>query len=118
MASRAKSRDLTNAPPHNHPHHRKSRNITPWVLFTIFLFGPCETLIPLVMIPAASGNWWQVGLVAGAFSATTLAAMLGAVALGLAGMERFRFAKLERYSDALAGAAVTACGLLVNFGGL
>ncbi len=68
------------------------------------------------MVPAAGGNWWHVGLVAAAFSVATLTAMLAAVSIGLAGVERFRFAKLERYSDALAGAAVTVCGLLMSFG--
>jgi len=119
LSSRAQSRDLatTTSPHPAHPSHpARSRNITPWILFTIFLFGPCEPLIPLLMVPAAGGNWWHVALVAGAFSAATLAAMLGAVTIGLAGLEHARFAKLERYSDALAGAAVTVCGLLVNFG--
>jgi ABC-type nickel/cobalt efflux system permease component RcnA len=67
---------------HGHDHHEKARNITPWILFTIFLFGPCEPLIPLLMVPAASGEWWQLALVAGTFSIATLTAMLGAVALG------------------------------------
>jgi ABC-type nickel/cobalt efflux system permease component RcnA len=101
---------------HHHGKHGRTRSITPWVLFTIFLFGPCEPLIPLLMVPAASGNWFQVALVAAIFSAATLTAMLSAVAIGLAGVKRFHFAGLERYSDALAGAAVTACGLLVNYG--
>ncbi|MCX6568312.1 MAG: hypothetical protein NT147_04595, partial [Candidatus Aminicenantes bacterium] len=39
---------------HAHPHgEEKKANITPWVLFTIFVFGPCEPLIPLIMYPAA-----------------------------------------------------------------
>ena len=73
-------------------------------------------MIPLLMVPAASGEWWQLALVAATFSIATLTAMLGAVAIGLAGAQRFHFAKLERYGDALAGAAVTVCGLLVSFG--
>lgn len=98
------------------PSQPRTRTITPWVLFTIFLFGPCEPLIPLLMYPAAIGGWWQVGLVVAVFGATTLAAMLGAVALGLAGAQRLHFARLERYGDALAGIAVTACGVAVWLG--
>src|SRR5688572_7766280 len=30
--------------------------MTPWVLFTIFLFGPCEPLIPMLMVPASQKN--------------------------------------------------------------
>ena len=41
---------------------RDGGSMTPWVLFTIFLFGPCEPLIPLLMYPAAKGNMWGVGL--------------------------------------------------------
>ena len=93
-----------------------TRAVTPWVLFTIFLFGPCEPLIPLLMYPAATGSWLQVGLVVGVFALATLTAMLGAVAFGLVGMRKFHFARLERYGDALAGAAVTVCGIAVTFG--
>jgi sulfite exporter TauE/SafE len=90
--------------------------ITPWILFVIFLFGPCEPLIPLLMVPAAAGSAWQAALVVGAFSVATLAAMLGAVTLGLAGARQVRAAPLERWSDALAGAAVTVCGVAVHLG--
>ena len=32
---------------HAHVHDEKKTNMTPWILFTIFVFGPCEPLIPL-----------------------------------------------------------------------
>src|SRR6056297_1799769 len=39
---------------HDHLHEKeKPVKLTPWVLFLIFLFGPCEPLIPLLMFPAA-----------------------------------------------------------------
>jgi nickel/cobalt transporter (NicO) family protein len=42
---------------HSHVHAgENSRNPTPWVLFTIFVLGPCEPLIPLIMYPAAKLN--------------------------------------------------------------
>ena len=31
------------------PENGETRSITPWVLFTIFVFGPCEPLVPLLM---------------------------------------------------------------------
>ena len=53
---------------HTHVHAAEAAgNMTPWVLFTIFVFGPCEPLIPLVMYPAAKGDSAGVALVAGAF---------------------------------------------------
>ncbi len=51
---------------HEHTHHEEhlhihekgdKQNLTPWILFTIFVFGPCEPLIPLVMYPAAKNNY-------------------------------------------------------------
>ncbi|GAI12193.1 unnamed protein product, partial [marine sediment metagenome] len=38
---------------HSHVHdEKKGTSLTPWILFIIFVFGPCEPLIPLVMYPA------------------------------------------------------------------
>ncbi len=52
---------------HMHTHSAVGKNstksITPWVLFTIFLFGPCEPLIPILMYPAATLNGWSVLMV-------------------------------------------------------
>lgn len=41
---------------HSHIHQKESSNTTPWVLFLIFAFGPCEPLIPILMYPAAQNN--------------------------------------------------------------
>lgn len=84
--------------------------LTPWVLFTIFIFGPCEPLIPLVLVPAAQQSVGGVALVAGVFSAATLATMLAAVAILQMGVERLPLGALERYTHALAGAALVLCG--------
>ena len=35
-------------------------SLTPWVLFTIFIFGPCEPLIPILMYPAVTQGVWAV----------------------------------------------------------
>ena len=62
---------------HVHAHveeetEREKFNLTPWVLFTIFVFGPCEPLIPLVMYPAATGSLWGLALVTAVFGAMTI----------------------------------------------
>ncbi len=117
----------THAEEHAHAHTRTDtvgpgsrRTLTPWVLFTIFVLGPCEPLIPLLMYPAATGGWTSVALVVAVFSVGTLAVMLAAVALARHGLDRFTsalpLARLERWSDALAGAAVTLCGVAVTQG--
>ncbi len=91
-------------------------SLTPWVLFTIFLFGPCEPLIPFLMYPAAQGDRWGVALVAGVFGVTTLATMAAVVTLALMGVGSVRFARAERYGHAVAGFVVLACGAAIKVG--
>jgi len=90
--------------------------VTPWVLFTIFLFGPCEPLIPLFMYPAAEQSYSAAALVALVFGAATLLAMTGCVFVLWQGVSALRLRRLDRYSHALAGLAITACGVAVKLG--
>ncbi|HUU85837.1 MAG TPA: hypothetical protein VM243_20255 [Phycisphaerae bacterium] len=103
---------------HAHPHgaDKATQSMTPWILFTIFVFGPCEPLIPLLMFPAAKLSFWGVGLVCLVFGCCTLATMTTLVVAGYLGLSRVSFAWLGRYAHAIAGLAVTACGLAVQFG--
>lgn len=104
---------------HAHLHgEEKKANITPWVLFTIFVFGPCEPLIPLVMYPAARHSTAGVALVAGAFGLVTIATMLIIITAASWGARFVRLGKLERYSHALAGLMIFVSGLAVQFLGL
>jgi len=105
---------------HAHPHGEvpKKANITPWVLFTIFVFGPCEPLIPLVMYPAARHSTAGVALVAAAFGVVTIATMLVIIAAASFGASFVKLGKLERYSHALAGLMIFISGLAVQFLGL
>jgi len=112
---------------HRHTHHTKHAHvhsegagnaITPWAIFIIFVLGPCEALIPLLMYPAAQHNGSLVLAVALLFGCITLLTMLACVTLVLRGFERFRFAQKGRYVHALAGAMVLGCGLLVSFAGM
>jgi nickel/cobalt transporter (NicO) family protein len=101
---------------HLHAHARTRRELTPWILFTIFLFGPCEVLIPLVMYPAAQGSFVGVAWVAALFGVTTIGTMTVVVSAMLLGVGSIRFARLSRYGHALAGLIVFACGLAVKLG--
>lgn len=106
---------------HLHVHgaeQSEKKNITPWVLFTIFVFGPCEPLIPLVMYPAARHSTAGVVLVAAAFGLATIATMLTIIALSSFGLRFVRLGRLERYSHALAGLVIFVSGLGVRFLGL
>jgi sulfite exporter TauE/SafE len=90
--------------------------LTPWILFTIFVFGPCEPLIPLLIYPAATHSASHVLAVTVVFAAATIGTMLLAVTLGCFGLSRVRAALLERWGHALAGAAVAGCGAAVTIG--
>ncbi|MEI6892242.1 MAG: hypothetical protein V5783_08735 [Pontiella sp.] len=104
---------------HAHPHGTKKRTATPWILFTIFVFGPCEPLIPLIMYPAAEHSVAGMLLVAGVFAVATIGTMLTVVALSIWGVVRFiKFQTLERFSHALAGAAVCLSGMAIQLLGL
>jgi ABC-type nickel/cobalt efflux system permease component RcnA len=101
---------------HEHAHAvgAKITRLTPWVLFTLFIFGPCEPLIALVLVPAAEQSVAGVTLVASVFSVATLATMVVAVAVVQAGVGRLPLGRLERYTHALAGAALALCGVALQ----
>ncbi|MGC9337861.1 MAG: sulfite exporter TauE/SafE family protein [Candidatus Cloacimonadia bacterium] len=103
---------------HSHVHSSKFGNLTPWVLFTIFVFGPCEPLIPLVMYPAARGDMITVAIVASIFGLTTIATMLCIVLVSSHGLSRLPLRKVEKYSHALAGLTIFLCGGAIKFLGL
>jgi nickel/cobalt transporter (NicO) family protein len=90
--------------------------VGPWTLFLLFALGPCEPLIPLMMLAAAQQPAWVVAMVAILYGVATLAAMIGVVALGLCGARQFRAAWLSRCSHALAGASILACGVAIQAG--
>jgi sulfite exporter TauE/SafE len=101
---------------HVHDEPERARSVTPWVLFAIFVFGPCEPLIPMLMYPAATLSLWGVVVVALVFAAATLTTMLGLVLSGHLGLATFSLPWLERYSHALAGGAIAACGVAIHTG--
>ncbi|MBM3295749.1 MAG: hypothetical protein FJY82_14710 [Candidatus Aminicenantes bacterium] len=103
---------------HVHDAEKKKANITPWVLFTIFIFGPCEPLIPILMYPAAKHSLPGTVLVASVFAAATIGTMLAVVALAGAGMKLLPLWRLERYSHAAAGAVIFLCGFAIQVIGL
>lgn len=88
----------------------------PWALFLVFVFGPCEPLIPLLMYPAAKASTWAVALVVAAFTIATVGTMLAAVLVVRSGVALVRLPRLDRFSHAFAGLAVLVCGMLVKFG--
>ena len=82
---------------------------TPWILFLIFVFGPCEPLIPLLMYPAAENN------IHGAVIVSVLFSIVTAFKFGLT---RINLKPVEKYSNVIAGAMILLSGVAIQFLGL
>lgn len=104
---------------HAHIHSADSKtSITPWAIFVIFIFGPCEPLIPILMYPAAKYSMTGLILVTAVFGLTTIVTMMTVVLLSRAGVSFLPLAKAERFTHAIAGATILICGLAIIFLGL
>jgi hypothetical protein len=85
--------------------------VTPWILFLIFLLGPCEPMIPLLYIPAAGASWWYFSVLVGVYLLCTLAAMLVMVLLGFYGIRLLHWQWVDKYMHALGGLSLVVCGV-------
>ena len=104
---------------HTHVHDEpKKRNVTPWVLFTIFILGPCEPLIPILMYPAAKSSIVGVAGVTLIFGIVTIVTMFSIVMISSFGINLVPLERLERYTHVLAGGTICLCGLAIQFLGL
>lgn len=110
-------------PAHGHPHEEPAdgsrklmQGATAWTLFLVFVLGPCEPLIPILMYPAATGSTISVVAVTVVFASSTLLTMTAAVVIGRAGLALLPDGRWERWSHATAGAIVAGCGLAIQLG--
>ena len=103
---------------HNEPHHVTAHRRTLWSLFIIFVLGPCEPLIPLVMFPASRHSGLGVALVSVTYGVATIAVMLSLVTVGYVSTSAVRLRFMERYAHAGAGLAILASGAAIRFLGL
>lgn len=105
---------------HDHDHtnshdHIHKQSITPWILFTIFVLGPCEPLIPILMYPAAEHSTSSLIIISIIFSLVTIATMLTIVILTTLGINFLPLGKFEKYTHAVAGAIILLSGLGIIF---
>ena len=104
---------------HKHAHiEGKKKDFSPWVLFTIFLLGPCEPLIPILMYPAAKNNFSDLAIVTGIFGLVTISIMLSIVLISTFGIKLISTEKVERFTHAIAGGTILLSGLAIQFLGL
>ena len=104
---------------HNHIHkNEKAVKLTPWILFLIFILGPCEPLIPVLMFPAAKLNIHGMILVTLVFCIITIVTMLGIVLALSYGFNMVSLGKYEKYTHIIAGSTIFLSGAAIVFLGL
>jgi len=91
--------------------------VTPWVMFIVFLLGPCEPMIPLLYFPAAKNSWAGMMILIIVYTICTLATMVLMVVLGYYGFSFLKTEKLERYMHPIGGLTVFICGVGMVFMG-
>ena len=91
--------------------------VTPWVMFIIFVLGPCEPMIPLLYLPAAKSSWHTMLLLIMVYTICTLAMMVLMVILGFQGIAFVQTKKLEQYIHVLGGLTILVCGAGMVFMG-
>ena len=99
---------------HSHAelHDDEKGKLSYWVVFIIFVLGPCEALLPLLTASAVLGTF-SVILVALVFSLVTIATMMVLVTLGLSGINALKMPWIERFAPEIAGFTVMFCGLAI-----
>lgn len=98
---------------HRHGEAVKSQDrmkVTPWILLAIFVMGPSEPIIPLLFYSGVTRSVFDIVLIIGVFTLTTVLTMLSIVLLGYYGYSFVKTNVLERYSYAIGGGVVTICG--------
>ena len=103
---------------HSHIHAKDVVKTTPWILFLIFVFGPCEPLIPILMYPAAQSNIPGAVMVSLLFSVVTISTMMAIVLAFKLGFSRINLKPVEKYSNIIAGAMIFFSGMAIQFLGL
>jgi nickel/cobalt exporter len=103
---------------HTHIHQNEVVKTTPWILFLIFVFGPCEPLIPILMYPAAESNIAGAVLVSVLFSVVTIGTMMSVVLAFKLGLNKINLKPVEKYSHLIAGAMIFFSGIAIQFLGL
>jgi hypothetical protein len=89
---------------------QERHKVTPWVMFIIFLLGPCEPMIPLLYFPAAQNSVSGMMILISVYTFFTLLTMIAMVMLGYYSITFLNTQNLERYMHAIGGATIFVCG--------
>ena len=97
---------------------KRRRMVTVWGLFIVFVLGPCEPLIPILMAPAFDHMWTTVAAVVLVFGLVTIGTMCVLVTIGYYGLRLPVFSFLERHVHTASGLAIAGSGLAIQFLGI
>ena len=104
---------------HSHDQTIIKKNNKPVItLLILFMFTPCEILIPLLLKPPASTSVGIFFIVAGSFTVSHLLTMLTASFLTLKGFNMLPLRKLERYMYMITGGLILLCAAVIILMGL
>ncbi len=88
------------------------------LLLIVLILGPCEPLIPIVLMPATSLGPMTLAAVSIVFLLSTVLTMMATVAIGYKGLRLLRNLGVGKYGHAFAGSAMASCAAAVLFLGL
>jgi len=103
---------------HKKKTHSHKHRFAKWAIFMIFVLGPCEPLVPMLIFPAAQHSILGIALVAATYSLATIGTMMIAVVAGYLGLRMVSGQIIDRYIHAMSGAAIMLSGLVINLLGL
>lgn len=113
-----KIRQLKHQASHQYENKEDNIKLTPWILFIIFVFGPCEVLIPMLIYPAAEKNTTGIISVSLFFGITTILTMMLLVYIGHKGFSLLKFKSNEKYMHLIAGLIILFAGIGIKYLGL
>ena len=103
----------------NHTHNAPiTSDASFWAIFIIFALGPCEILIPLVVEPAARGDWlgvWSISLVFSVATISTMLVLVGSLVLGIKKIN-LPTSFFSRWSAVITGVVILGCALFMFAG--
>jgi sulfite exporter TauE/SafE len=94
---------------------KERHRVTPWVMFIVFLLGPCEPMIPLLSFPGAQRSLAGMVMLIVVYTLITLSTMLLMVLGGYYGFSILKLNKLQQYIHPLSGLTILLCGTSMVF---
>jgi nickel/cobalt transporter (NicO) family protein len=91
------------------------KNITIWVLILVFLLGPCEPLIPIMLYAAIQGSIWYVVMISVIFGIVTIITMVTLVIFAVFSTKLIKIPFLEKYGHILAGTVICFSGFAIKW---